>query len=72
MAHNYDNVDLRININYMNTCSSENLYDWKHICVFHHSDIMSPISVFYCHMVALCILLILIMNIQSRSCSLIQ
>lgn len=42
MAHDYNNVDLRININYMNTCSSGNLYDWKHICIFHHHDIMSP------------------------------
>lgn len=42
MAHNYNNIDLRINTNFLDPTLSGNLYEWDRICIFHHHDILKP------------------------------
>jgi hypothetical protein len=39
MGINYNAMDLRINTNYIDETLSENLYEWKKICIFHHHNI---------------------------------
>ena len=41
MAHNYNNIDLRINPHYTDETLSGNLYEWKRICIFHHHNVFS-------------------------------
>ena len=38
MRHNYNNVNLIINQNFIKNTPS-NLYNWDRICIFHHHDI---------------------------------
>jgi hypothetical protein len=39
MAHDYTNIDLRINSHFLDPILSGNLYDWANICIFHHHDL---------------------------------
>jgi len=39
MRHNYNNIDLRINTNFLDEILAPNLYDWDKICVFLHHDV---------------------------------
>ena len=39
MSHDYNNIDLRINVNFLDDKLSGNLYEWDKICIFHHHDI---------------------------------
>lgn len=41
MAHSYNNTLLRINTNYIDTSGSNNIYEWKRQCIFHHHDIFN-------------------------------
>ena len=40
MSHDYNNIDLRINTNFLDDNLPGNLYDWDKICIFHHHDII--------------------------------
>ena len=39
MAHDYNNINLRINTNFLDDRLSGNIYEWEKICIFHHHDI---------------------------------